>query len=72
MHLPAMPGADEAFFEPLSELAVGDARVFLGIELADGPEAMTKRGEAARKYLPRFGVSHYCGYGRDDKGECSI
>lgn len=67
VHLPAMPGANEAFFKPLTELDIGEAKVFLGIELADGPEAMSQRAAAARKYLLKFGVSHYCGYGRGDK-----
>ncbi|MGE3993708.1 hypothetical protein [Pseudorhodoplanes sp.] len=66
VHLPVMPGADEAFFKPLQDLRIGNARVFLGLELADGVEAMTKRIQAARKYLPHFGVAHYCGYGRQD------
>ena len=24
-----------------------------------------RRAKAAREFLPSFGVSHYCGYGRD-------
>ncbi|MYF07444.1 MAG: hypothetical protein F4233_06040 [Rhodospirillaceae bacterium] len=66
LHLPVMEYADDAFFKPLDSLQVGDAKVFLGLELADGVDAMVQRARAARRYLPSFGVSHYCGYGRDD------
>lgn len=44
---------------------IGDARVFLGLELADGVDEMIRRAETARKFLPDFGVAHYCGYGRE-------
>jgi len=65
-HLPAMHDADEAFFAPLKDLQIGEAKVFLGIELADGVAEMVRRANAARKYLPDFGVAHYCGYGRQE------
>lgn len=65
VHLPAMPDPPEGFFAPLADLDIGDTKVFLGIELADGYEAMMDRVEQARQHLPRFGLSHYCGYGRE-------
>ena len=65
MHIPTTREADEAFFAPLADLDVGDARVFLGIEGGDGAEELHRRVLAARKALPSFGISHYCGYGRD-------
>ena len=65
-HLPAMREADEDFFRPLQDLEVGDAKVFLGLELADGVDEMVRRAEAARRFLPDFGVAHYCGYGREE------
>lgn len=65
-HLPAMRDAGDAFFKPLEDLDIGEAKVFLGLELADGVDAMVLRAEAARKYLPDFGVAHYCGYGRQE------
>jgi len=65
-HLPAMRDADDAFFRPLEDLRVGEAKIFLGLELADGVEAMVRRADSARKFLPEFGVSHYCGYGREE------
>jgi hypothetical protein len=65
-HLPAMRDAGDAFFKPLEDLDVGDAKIFLGLELADGVEAMVRRATSARKFLPEFGVAHYCGYGREE------
>jgi hypothetical protein len=66
VHLPAMADSGRGFFAPLANLEVGDARVFLGIEQRDGVEGIVRRGRAAREFLPEFGISHYCGYGRDD------
>ncbi len=66
MHLPAIADADRDFFAPLADLEIGDARPFLGIGQRDGAEAIARRGQAAREFLPDFGISHYCGYGRDD------
>lgn len=67
VHLPATAEADRAYFAPLTELDVAGARVFLGIGHRDGTDAITARGQAAREFLPDFGISHYCGYGRDDR-----
>ena len=57
--------ADRQFCAPLTDLHVGEARVFLGLEWKDGRDAMLRRAKAAREFLPSFGISHYCGYGRD-------
>ena len=62
VHLPVMPDAGESFFAPLDRLDVGDAAIYLGVECNDGLEAMRQRMSDARKFLDRFGVSHYCGY----------
>lgn len=67
VQLPATADAGRDFFAPLAELDVGGARVFLGIGQRDGAEAIATRGRAAREFLPDFGISHYCGYGRDDR-----
>lgn len=61
-HLPAMVDSDAAYFAPLARLEVGKAKVYLGLECNDGIEGMTRRIEAARGFLPEFGVAHYCGY----------
>jgi hypothetical protein len=56
---------DERFFRPLSDLEVGDTRVFLGIVLpVDGVPGLKRRQETASKYLADFGVAMYCGFGR--------
>lgn len=68
VHLPSTADAAGEFFAPLADLAIGDARVFLGVGGRDGSEAIARRGRAAREFLPDFGISHYCGYGRDDAG----
>jgi len=57
--------ADRQFCAPLTDLRIGEARVFLGLEWKDGRDAMLRRAKAAREFLPSFGISHYCGYGRD-------
>jgi hypothetical protein len=54
---------DESFFAPLSSLAVGDARVFLGIVLpVDGEPGLRRRVTTASRFLPDFGVALYCGF----------
>jgi hypothetical protein len=56
---------DESFFRPLSELTLGDARVFLGIVLpVDGVPGLERRHRTASKFLSDFGVAMYCGFGR--------
>lgn len=69
VHLPSMPDARREFFAPLANLDIGDVRVFLGIEQRDGVEGILARGHAAQEFLPEFGISHYCGYGRDDSSQ---
>ena len=54
---------DERFFRPLTGLAIGDARVFLGIVLpVDGEPGLRRREATARKFLADFGVALYCGF----------
>jgi hypothetical protein len=56
---------DESFFSPLTELDVGDTRVFLGIVLPlDGIPGLRRRHATASKFLSSFGVAMYCGFGR--------
>jgi hypothetical protein len=57
--------SDDAYFAPLRDLRVGDARVFLGlVHYQDGTEGTLKRAETARKYLADFGIATECGFGR--------
>src|SRR5947207_2487497 len=61
---PAYPDGDrdQRYFQPLADLAIGDAAVYLGFECNDGLEAMQRRIDAAKSVLPKFGVAHYRGY----------
>lgn len=56
---------DERFFAPLTELDIGDTRLFLGIVLLlDGIPGFKRRHATASKILSDFGVAMYCGFGR--------
>jgi hypothetical protein len=66
LHMPVMPDAGEAFFAPLQQLRVGETRAYLGIVLGDGAEAFQRRAIEARRYIPKFGIASYCGWGRED------
>jgi len=56
---------DERYFEPLTGLEAGDARVFLGIVLPiDGVAGLERRHRTAKRFLDDFGVAMYCGFGR--------
>ncbi len=56
---------DERFFAPLADLEPGDARVYLGIVLPlDGIPGLRRRHATASRFLADFGVSLYCGFGR--------
>jgi hypothetical protein len=56
---------DKRFFRPLSDLDVGDTRVYLGIVLPlDGLPGLRRRHATASRYLGNFGVAMYCGFGR--------
>jgi hypothetical protein len=58
-------GFKPSYYEPLRRLAIGEARVYLGlIHLHDGEEGALKRMAIARSYLPDFGISTQCGWGR--------
>ena len=61
-HLPVMEDSGEAFFAPLSQLTTGEAMIYLGLECNDGVEGMKRCIADAKKFLPEFGVAHYCGY----------
>ncbi len=56
---------DKRFLRPLSDLDVGDTRVYLGIVLpVDGLPGLRRRHATASRYLSDFGVAMYCGFGR--------
>ena len=57
--------SDEAYFAPLRDLRVGDARVFLGlVHFHDGVDGSLKRARTAGKFLADFGIATECGFGR--------
>jgi hypothetical protein len=69
VHMPVVRDPDDAFFEPLVELDVGETRVFLGLIHETDVEGFARRLELAHCYLRDFGVAGVCGYGRLDPNE---
>lgn len=57
---------DDLYFAPLAGLDLaGDTLVYLGlIHIEDGIDGAAQRMEVARRYLPAFGLSTECGWGR--------
>jgi hypothetical protein len=66
VHMPVMPNPGDGFFDPMSELEIGDCKVYLGVVLHDDVEAFERRVTSAMQYLSGFGVGSYCGWGRED------
>ncbi|MDA0821097.1 MAG: hypothetical protein O3C28_01580 [Proteobacteria bacterium] len=56
---------DDAYFEPLRDLNVGDTKLYLGLIHTTGGEA-TSLGllETAKRHAAGFGVATECGFGR--------
>ncbi|MGH7962881.1 MAG: hypothetical protein ACRERD_13800 [Candidatus Binatia bacterium] len=69
VHIPVPRNrADDAYFAPLQDLAIGDAKLYVGlIHHTDGVEGALRRLAAARKYASGFGVATECGFGRRAK-----
>lgn len=66
---------DRSFFRPLVDLEPKGARVFLGLaQQVDGELGLRMRAETAARYLDDFGLSHYCGFGRQpgEDGEATM
>lgn len=56
---------DDAYFAPLADLDVGDAKVFLGlVHHTDGIEGTRRRLTTAQRHLDVFGIATECGFGR--------
>jgi hypothetical protein len=65
LHLPTLGISEDSFFAPLGRLRTGDARVYLGaIHHMHGAAGLRGQCEAARKFLPAFGLAAPCGFGR--------
>lgn len=69
-HLPVpISRTDDAFYAPLTNIRISSStEVFLGLlHIKDGKAGAKQRIEAARKYLPEFGVGTECGIARARK-----
>ena len=62
IHIPALDRTDDAFYAPLKRLDAKGARVYLGA--IHSMATLPQRLDAARKFLPDFGLAAYCGFGR--------
>jgi hypothetical protein len=70
VHMPVLEHPNAEFFAPLSDLDIGDTRVFLGVvHKHDMIDDFRRRRDLARQVLPNFGIAGVCGYGREDPDE---
>lgn len=70
VHMPVKRHTNSAFFRPVQDLNIGDARVYLGlIHHTDGVSGFKERVAHAREHLSDFGIASVCGYGRMDPAE---
>ena len=65
-HMPVPRNRDDtAYFAPLTDLAIGDAKLFLGlIHHTDGVAGAQRRVQTAHQYRSDFGIATECGFGR--------
>jgi hypothetical protein len=68
LHMPVpRDRTDAAYFTPLADLAgFGDTTLYLGLIHHDDRAGDRARIEAARAFVPTFGVASECGWGRTD------
>jgi hypothetical protein len=70
VHMPVVKDPSDAFLAPLSDLEIGDARLYLGlIHHDDSDEAFRRRLAKTRKRVHDIGIAAVCGYGRDSQRE---
>jgi hypothetical protein len=62
IHIPTLKRTDEAFYAPLARLEAHDARIYLGA--IHSMATLRERLAVARRFVPRFGLAAYCGFGR--------
>ncbi len=56
---------EESFYAPMADLDLRGGRLYLGIVLPiDGVDGLRLRHATASKFIDEFGVSMYCGFGR--------
>jgi hypothetical protein len=67
VHMPVPLNPDTDFFAPLSDLDIGDTKVYLGlVHHEDGIAGCKRRMDLAAEWIDDFGVGAVCGYGRED------
>jgi hypothetical protein len=66
IHMPVPRERDDAeYFEALSDLDLGDTKLYLGlVHFSDGEEGARRRIAAAQHHTRGFGVATECGFGR--------
>ena len=65
VHIPILDHADPSYFAPMSNLRIGDTKLYLGvIHHMDDLEDYRRRLAEAQKYISTFGIAGPCGYGR--------
>jgi len=62
VHIPVLNTTEDKFYAPLARLKANGADVYLGA--IHSMPTLKARLDVARKYLPRFGLAAYCGFGR--------
>lgn len=62
VHIPALDTSEEKFYAPLAGLKTQGADAYLG--MIHSMPTLKARLDVARKFLPRFGLAAYCGFGR--------
>ena len=69
IHMPVPKDSNEdAFFEPLTGLEMGETRLYLGLVHAGDGAGSAAKLATARKYATVSGVATECGMGRGDPG----
>lgn len=64
-HMPVPKGRDDAaYFEPLKDLELGNAELYLGVVHANDEEGTRRRIQTASKLVKEFSVATECGLGR--------
>ncbi len=68
MHIPVSnPAADEAFFAPLTSLAMApETELYLGLLQPKNNQHDDAKIKAAEKFVSNFGLATECGWGRKD------
>jgi hypothetical protein len=64
VHIPTLGTSEDEFFKPLSQLRLGNARVYLGLIHHLNGFHVRDQILAARKHLVDFGIAAPCGFGR--------